>query len=210
MSNDPKGEVDARVIPLTHGCVAIVDSSDYEWLSKWTWRAYSRAGQIYAVRDTWVHEQRFRVAMHQMLVGDVPEGHVIHHRNGIGIDNRRGNLLVGPRGLALAMGAPRRTGKFSDFRGVYLIYVNKAGEVRWQATITVKGERIGLGVFESEIEAAIAWDKEAVRIYGPGVHVNFPEKLAEYEALARQTRKAPPLLPRRTKARVQKDLNIHE
>lgn len=60
----------------------------------------------------------------------------------------------------------------------------------WTARISSKTERnkcgsqkqINLGVFRTEIEAAIAYDKAAIKIYGTGAELNFPEKRAEYEA----------------------------
>ena len=203
MHPKPRVPVDAGLIPLTLGYVAIVDRSDFDWLSQWPWYA-ARSGNrlVYAVRDEPLPGGRLRVAMHQLLVGDVPPGQVVHHRNGISIDDRRSNLLVGPRTMPLGFHSPGVQGKRSQFRGVYLAYQTQEGQPRWEALVTVRGQRHYLGSFEEEIDAAIAWDKAVVRYYGPEIYVNFPDKVEEYEAEARRTRTEPPLLRRHAKRSV--------
>ena len=183
-----KRDVDACLIPLTKGYVAIVDRKNYEWLNQWTWRVRfgGQDNNVYAICHPRVNGHKFYVAMHQLIVGDVPEGQVIHHKNGIGIDNRLCNLLVGPKGLSVTMRSSRPLGKFSRFRGVYLEAQTQDGRMRWRAGISINGRFVGLGLYDDDVEAAIARDKEAVRHYGPHAYVNFPEKMAEYLAYARQ------------------------
>ena len=53
----------------------------------------------------------------------------------------------------------------SKYRGVSIY--NKNDEKPWQATLAFKGKRYRAGVFATEEEAALAWNKMALRIVGP-------------------------------------------
>lgn len=81
------------LIPLTQGKVAIVDAADYDWLMQWKWHASKdyRKPNWYALR--WDTEKSKNVAMHREIVG-VPSGFCVDHKNGNGLDNRRGNIRV--------------------------------------------------------------------------------------------------------------------
>lgn len=46
---------------------------------------------------------------------------------------------------------------------------------KWAAQITVRGVNRYLGHFTSDTEAALAYDREALRIYGPRALTNFPD-----------------------------------
>lgn len=94
-----------REIPLTKGFVAIVDASDFEWLSDYKWHAGPNG---YGV--TWVPRPDYhgtQLHMHRMVVErhtgadlDDPESDwwmVVHHINGLPWDNRIANLVAMPR-----------------------------------------------------------------------------------------------------------------
>jgi hypothetical protein len=53
----------------------------------------------------------------------------------------------------------------SKYRGVSIF--KKEDEKPWQATLAYNGKRYRAGVFSTEEEAAIAWNKMALRIIGP-------------------------------------------
>ncbi len=62
-------------------------------------------------------------------------------------------------------GRPQSIRGISRYRGVSVY--NKDHKTPWQATLSFKGKRFRAGVFATEEEAAIAWNKMALRIVGP-------------------------------------------
>lgn len=87
-----------REIKLTKGLVALVDDSDFEYLSMWKWCASQEGrngSKWYAIRWSTTIEhgtgKRFKIRMHRVLM--CPEiGLVVDHLNSNGLDNRRSNL----------------------------------------------------------------------------------------------------------------------
>lgn len=174
--------LDCGVIELTQKHVAIVDRSHAEWLAQWKWHVIERQGHgVHAQRREVIHGRAFIMTMHQLIVGDVPAGMVIHHVNKWGLDNRRCNLIVGPPALRMALRAsPRLASKSSQYKGVHRAPPTRKGEPRWRAAIMVKRRHIYLGLYDNEIEAAEAYDRAAIKYFGPQAFINFPQKRAEY------------------------------
>lgn len=100
----------AAEITLPHGFVALVSGEDYDRVAQWRWSL--GAGYAHRVfRDP--HSGRSRtVGMHRFILGD-PQGKVIHHRDGDGLNNQRGNLeICTQRENSIAMHVPAYTGPY--------------------------------------------------------------------------------------------------
>jgi hypothetical protein len=150
-----------REILLTDGQTTLVDADLFEWLNQWRWRARwnKTAHAFYAVRRETRDHKRIEVAMHREILGlAYRDPRIGDHRDPARtLDNRRDNLRITDR-LGNSLNRRRRSDNTSGFKGVDW----KAG--KWQARITVKGERRKLGRFDRPEDAFAAYC-DAAKLY---------------------------------------------
>jgi hypothetical protein len=157
-------------IPLTQGRFAKVDPEDYIWLSQFRWYCSKRRHTSYAIRNAGEGAKRKKVAMHREIM-ETPKHLVCDHINRHGLDNRRQNLRnCTKRENNLNQAAHR--GSFSKYKGVYW----KKREGRWAACIKSEGVKKHLGYFDSEVEAAKAYDHAAKKYHGEFAALNLAPK----------------------------------
>jgi len=154
-----------KTISLTQCQVAVVDDSDYEWLSRWKW--YARfdpaMDSFYAVRNgSKENGKRSPVLMHREILGlkkgDPREGD--HIESGSTLDNRRSNLRISVHAQNAKNRRINRRNK-TGFKGVH--FDTESG--RWKAQIH-SGKQISLGRFETPEKAYEAYCKAAKKYYG--------------------------------------------
>lgn len=87
---------DTARVPLSQGAMALVDVADAHDIGRWNWTLNSRkGGPFYAVRKEWDEaRRRQRTVLLHRLITNAPDGMVVDHINGDGLDNRRANLRV--------------------------------------------------------------------------------------------------------------------
>ncbi|QDX93603.1 hypothetical protein EEL30_15635 [Brevibacillus laterosporus] len=156
----------AREIPLTKGEVAIVDDLDYELLSRYKWHYVSSgyAGRSIHHRDTIA---RSFVLMHRKIVG-APVGKVVDHINGNKLDNRRSNLRIVDQTKNQANRQQLNRNNKSGFRGVS--WSKAAG--KWESSVMFLGKKIYLGIYESPVDAAVAYNTKASELFGDCAQLN--------------------------------------
>lgn len=176
-----------KTIPLTKGQVALVDEADYLELSRYRWRALRRGtrrrASYYAVRTG---RDRETVYMHRQILGLEPgDGLLGDHRNRDTLDNRGDNL----RAVTPLENSMNRTVPFwhaSRFKGV----VWRKAERKWQAQLHTSGRTVYLGCFESEVEAARAYNAKAVEVWGDSAALNeVPMRIFAVEEIEPYQRK---------------------
>lgn len=150
-----------RLIPLTRGMYAIVDASDYEWLSehKWTARWDKSTGGYYAVRTFGSANIRMHREILGLAVGDSHEG---EHRNTVSLDNRRANLRQATKAQNMQNMRLRKTNS-SGFKGVSW----HAQSSKWRAEIRANGQHFSLGLFETQEAAHEAYKAASLLHHGP-------------------------------------------
>jgi hypothetical protein len=150
-------------IALTKGLCAIIESDDLEKVSQYKYHAMRHGNTWYAARST----KGGTVFMHEDIIG-VKEGFEIDHKNGNGLDCRRENLRHCTRSQNLANQRRRKYKGSSKYKGASY----KKQKRKWAAQIRVNGKNIWLGYFETEIEAAQAYDLAAIEHFGTFARIN--------------------------------------
>ncbi len=158
-----------RKILLTQGKYAIVDADDYQRLSKYKWRICGDGRWThYATRGIKRGGKWRNIRMHREII-KVPEGMVIDHINGNGLDNRKVNL----RAATIAENGwnSRKRKSKSKYRGVWWQKQLK----KWRVEIWFNGNRKHIGYFENVREAAKAYDRAARKYHGQFAALNFKQ-----------------------------------
>lgn len=162
-----------KEIPLTQGKVAIVDDDDFDWLNQWKWCVTKgRTGGDYAARNSSKKLGKSHlILMHRAIWehhhGLILKGFEIDHIDGDGLGNRLVNLRTCTRSQNNAN--QRKTRGLSSFKGVTWNRNNRL----WKAQIQYEGRQINIGHFESETEAARAYDAKARELFGEFASTNF-------------------------------------
>lgn len=157
----PQGD-NVRMIAVGDGCYAYVDTADYEWLNQRTWHLDSG----YAART----EKGKTILMHRLIM-QPPQELIVDHIDGNRANNCRGNLRVCTR-MENARNRRLHCDSASRFKGAH--YHKRTG--RWYARLCFRGQRFWLGYFDTEVEAAQAYDHKAVELFGEFARLNFPRE----------------------------------
>lgn len=160
-----------RTIPLrgktAAGRVALVDDEDYDLVMQyrwWVWEPKGKSGGPYAQAKVGAGRGASKAYMHKLITGWPMTDHIDHD----GLNNQRSNLRLATGSQNHANQRPIRP-RVSRFKGVTPRYG------RWQAYITGGGRRVSLGVYDDEVEAALAYDAGARHYFGEFACLNFPD-----------------------------------
>jgi hypothetical protein len=105
---------------------------------------------------------------------DAPADRLVDHRNNDGLDNRRDNLRLATRSQNMYNKLKTKSKTSSRFIGVSFDKSRR----KWEARIYYQGRKIWLGRFDSEIDAALAYDEAARKYHGEFARLNFPQGIA--------------------------------
>ena len=158
-----------RKIQITRGFDALVDDEDYDRLSRYHW-CYHGGG--YAARG--YHENgKVRIEkMHQAIMGIAPEGYMIDHINGDKLDNRRSNLRFVTHQQNMFNSKPKINVKGKRCRSRFKGVTWRGDRGKWRSCITIDRKRHYIGLYDTEEEAAIAYNNAAITLFGEYAKLN--------------------------------------
>lgn len=159
-----------KEIVLHKGDICLVDDDDFERLNQFKWHSIkSRTeGRFYVVRKDNVIKRR--IFVHREIISISP-GKFVDHINGNSLDNRKCNLREATS-QQNSFNQKRKTGASSRFKGVSWDKCRN----KWTAQIMKSKVNRTLGRFTDEIQAAVAYDEAAVKMFGEFARLNFPNK----------------------------------
>jgi len=143
------------------GRVVMYDAIDHGLLSGFKWSIVN--GYVMGNRN------QMRIYMHRLITGAGPK-ELVDHVNRNPLDNRASNLRMATPSQNGSNRGPdrRRHGSSSRHKGVS--WSKDRG--KWQTSIHINGKTRALGRFDSELDAARAYNAAAVEVWGEFARLN--------------------------------------
>ena len=159
----------AMWLPLTRGQFALVDADMFDLLAARPW--------IYSPKHAPTHGRMdgSPKLLHRFITGVNDPAIKVDHKSGNSLDNRRQNLRTATHAQNLYNSRKKSNAKSSKYKGVHFSKA-QAGPKKWHAMIRAPGRSRWLGGFETQEEAAKAYDAAAREAFGEFACVNFPLK----------------------------------
>lgn len=150
-------------IPLTRGKFALIDSCDYELVSKYKWCVeHADRDQCYAI----TRSQNQIIRMHWLILGK--RFGVADHINSDTLDNRRSNLRI----VNQQQNAQNQSKQKRKCSSIYKGVCWSKDRNLWHAKVKHKGVYYNLGRFKKEVDAAMAYNKKAKELFGEYAKLN--------------------------------------
>lgn len=144
---------------LKHGVFCVIDIDDLNLAMSRKWLVASSMGKSYAYSTTSPKE-----FLHCLIMGRK----FIDHIDGNGLNNRRSNLRFANSSQNQANKSKQKTPSSSQFKGVC-----KTPSGKWRAEVTCNKVVYRLGLFQTEMEAALAYDAKAKELFGEYAKTNL-------------------------------------
>lgn len=160
-----------KEIILSNGMIAIVDDEDFEELNKYKWHYSIGSSQRkgYARRMKMTDRKTRRIYMHRVIMGldgNPDRTFMVDHIDRNPLNNSKENLRICTLGENLRNKSKKINGQFR-YMGI-----RKARKL-FAAQITHNGNHICLGTYQTQEEAALAYNKKKIELHGEFANFNI-------------------------------------
>lgn len=150
-----------KEIILSNGKVVLIDDDDFARVSQYNWHDDGRGRAKAHINGRQIKLSRFILSP--------PRDKDVDHKNGITLDNRKENLIVCSRGENICRRRKFKGPTTSKYKGVYFQSERK----KWRAKVTFRGVVYHIGLFDSENDAARAYNTRALELHGEFALINL-------------------------------------
>lgn len=171
-----RGLLFMKLIPLTQGFFAEIDDADYDRVKMFKWHIFKHIRKCrtiyYAITQIESNGKVHPLRMHELIMMPIPTGFQVDHENLNGLRNLRSNLRV----VTISQNQYNRTKRIdceSKYKGVTIQKRKGNPTGKLLTYISIKGKQTFIGTFNSEIDAAIAYNKAALKYHGEFARLNI-------------------------------------
>ena len=161
-----------KLLPLTKDKFALVDDDDYYWLSQWNWFAVEIKNTWYARRSkkkgVLRSNEKYEIYLHRIVMRCSDIDFVIDHLDKNGLNNQKENLR-----MCTKSENNKHTSSHKNSSSQYLGVSYDKNRNKWSANLMNNGKRILFKRYNTEIEAAKAYDITAKTQFGVYANLNF-------------------------------------
>jgi len=162
-----------KEIKLTYGEIALVDDEDYEYLNQWKWHTDHDG---YAIRGGWLNGKKYNYRMHRVILGLTDSKIQTDHRDHNLLNNQKSNIRACthsenqrnkiPKGRSKYLGVMYQKRHFKTTSGRIFDYEEIIARIR------INGKYKRIGRFNTEEEAALAYNKYAEKYFEEFANLN--------------------------------------
>jgi hypothetical protein len=146
----------------------LVDSRDWERLEQYSWYTSNDGHHLYLKANV----EGSTINFHDQVVNP-PKNMMVDHIDGNTLNNLRNNLRVCNASQNQANQSVQKIKKTSQFKGVHY----SESKQKWISQIGFEKKRKHIGNFNTEIEAAKAYDEVAIDLFGQFAKTNITDNV---------------------------------
>lgn len=159
-----------KEILLSQGKIALIDDEDFEIVNRYKWYANKHRSTFYARTNVRVgYKKRINIKMHRLILNLTDQNIIIDHVDGNGCNNQKDNLRICTNSQNQA-NRPKRKYSIALYKGISQSNSKKGG---WRAQIKINGRVKSLGYFNTQEQAALAYNEAAKIIHGEFANINI-------------------------------------
>jgi AP2-like factor (euAP2 lineage) len=167
-----------------HGkCIVLIDDEDFKKISNEKWHVKKCGNVFYAYKNVYTSKKESTtLMMHRLILGLTNPKIKTDHKNHNGLDNRKENLRICTHQQNNQNCRPKKN-TISKYKGV----------VKTNKSFTAKINKNHIGRFDSEEDAARAYNVKAKELYGEFAYLNKVNNWENFDINTNKRRKIPKL-----------------